>query len=75
MYGTHPENFRKDDPKYRDAAKTICACIRNRQVETQRFLAFDAAIKLISQCHFLPELNAARGNVRETPETLCAFIA
>ena len=75
MYGTHPENFRKDDPKYRDAAKTICACIRNRQVETQRFLAFDAAIKLISQCHFLPELSAARGNVRETPETLCAFIA
>ena len=24
MYGTHDENFRKDDPKYQDAAKTIC---------------------------------------------------
>lgn len=75
MYGTHDENFRKDDKKYRDAAVTICGCIRNRQVETQRFLAFDAAIKLLSQCSFLPDLKATRGYVRETPETLCVFIA
>ena len=75
MYGTHEENFRKDDPKYRDAAKTICACITSRKVETQRFLAFDAAIKTISQCSFLPDLTLSRGYVREKPETLCAFIA
>ena len=75
MYGTHDENFRKDDPKYRDAAKTICACITSRKAETQRFLAFDAAIKLLSQCSFLPDLTANRGYVRENPDTLCAFIA
>lgn len=75
MYGTHEENFRKDDRKYRDAAVTICGCIRNRQVETQRFLAFDTAIKLISQCSFLPDLNATRGYVREDAKTLCSFIA
>lgn len=75
MYGTHDENFRKDDPKYRDAAKTICACITSRKAETQRFLAFDAAIKLLSQCSFLPDLTASRGYVRENPDTLCAFIA
>ena len=75
MYGTHDENFRKDDPKYRDAAKTICACITSRKAETQRFLAFDAAIKLLSQCSFLPDLTASRGYVRENSDTLCAFIA
>lgn len=75
MYGTHPDNFRSVDKKYREAAETICNCIKNRQVETQRFLAFDAAIKLISQCHFLPDITATSGNVREKPETLCAFIA
>ena len=75
MYGTHDENFRKDDPKYRDAAKTICACITSRKAETQRFLAFDAAIKLLSQCSFLPELTASRGYVRENSDILCAFIA
>lgn len=75
MYGTHPDNFRVNEKKYRDAAQTICACISNRFAETQRFLAFDNAIKLISQCHFLPELGAARGNVVEPPSTLCMFIA
>jgi len=75
MYGTHDENFRKDDRKYRDAAITICGCIRNRQVETQRFLAFDNAISVLSQCSFLPDLSATRGYVRETPAVLCSFIA
>ena len=75
MYGTHEENFRKDDPKYQDAAKTICACIKHRTVETQRFLKFDAAINTISQCSFLPDLEIKRGYVRENPDTLCAFIA
>ena len=75
MYGTHAENFRKDDRKYRDAAVTVCGCIKNRQVETQRFLAFDAAIKLLAQCSFLPDLNANRGYVREDARTLCNFIA
>ena len=75
MYGTHEDNFRKDDPKYRNAAKTICTCIMSRKVETQRFLAFDAAIKTLSQCSFLPDLTSSRGYVREKPETLCAFIA
>ncbi len=75
MYGTHEENFRQDDPKYRDAAKTVCACITNRKVETQRFLAFDAAIKALSQCSFLPGLTLSKGYVREEPKTLCAFIA
>ena len=80
MYGTSADNFRNDpkDPsskKYRDAAKTVCACIKNRQVETQRFLAFDKAIELLSQCHFLPDLTALRGNVKESAETLCKFIA
>ena len=75
MYGTHYENFRRDDKRYRDAAVTICGCIRNRQVETQRFLALDSAIKLLSQCSFLPDLNASKGYVREDPATLCCFIA
>ena len=75
MYGTHEENFRKDDPKYRDAAKTVCACIASRKVETRKFLAFDDAIKTLSGCAFLPDLTLSRGYVREKPETLCAFIA
>ena len=75
MYGTSPDNFRHDDPKYRDAAKTVCSCIINRKVETQRFLAFDAAIKLLSLCAFLPELSVTRGYIRVGAETLCRFIA
>jgi len=75
MYGTHPDNFRANDPKYRDAARAVCACITSRKVETQRFLAFDAAIELLSQCSFLPDLNANRGYVREDPKTICSFIA
>lgn len=75
MYGTHDDNFRKDDPRYRNAAKTVCACITSRKAETQKFLAFDEAIKTLSQCTFLPGLTLSRGYVKESPETLCAFIA
>lgn len=75
MYGTHPENFRKDDRKYRDAAVTVCGCIRNRQVETQRFKAFNDAIRTLSYCSFLPELTATRGYVKENSDMLCLFIA
>ena len=75
MYGTHEDNFRRDESKYRDAVKTICSCITSRKAETQRFLAFDAAIKLLSQCSFLPDLTLSKGYVKESPETLCAFIA
>ena len=75
MYGTSPENFRQGDRKYRDAAKMVCSCIASRKVETQRFQAFDTAIKLLSQCSFLPELSATRGYVREDASVLCMFIA
>lgn len=75
MYGTHDDNFRKDDPKYRDAAKTVCACITSRKAETQKFLAFDEAIKTLSRCTFLPDLTISRGYVKATPEAICAFIA
>ena len=75
MYGTHSDNYRLNEPKYREAAQIICSCIKNRQAETKRFLAFDNAIQTIAPCHFLPDLSATRGNVREGPDTLCAFIA
>ena len=75
MYGTHEDNFRRDDPKYRDAAKTVCACITSRKVETQKFLAFDEAINTLSRCTFLPDLTISKGYVRVTPESICAFIA
>ena len=75
MYGTHEDNFRRDDPKYRNAAKTVCACITSRKVETQKFLAFDEAIKTLSLCTFLPDLTISKGYIRATPELICAFIA
>ena len=75
MYGTHDDNFRRDDPKYRDAAKTVCACITSRKAETQKFLAFDEAIKTLSRCTFLPDLTISRGYIKATPEAICAFIA
>lgn len=75
MYGTHEDNFRRDDPKYRDAAKTVCACIMSRKAETQKFLAFDEAINTLSRCTFLPDLTISKGYVRVTPESICAFIA
>ena len=75
MYGTHEDNFRRDDPKYRNAAKTVCACITSRKVETQKFLAFDEAIKTLSLCTFLPDLTISKGYIIATPELICAFIA
>ena len=79
MYGTHPDNFRTQDPTqakdYRDAAQTICMNILHRQVETQRFQAFNDAIKKISQCYFIPDLNASRGVIKKEPIDLCAYIA
>ena len=79
MYGTHPDNFRTQDPlqakDYRDAAQTICMNILHRQVETQRFQAFNDAIKKISQCYFIPDLNASRGVIKKEPLDLCAYIA
>ena len=75
MYGTHEDNFRRDDPKYQNAAKTVCACITSRKVETQKFLAFDEAIKTLSQCTFLPDLTISKGYIRAMPESICAFIA
>ena len=75
MYGTHPDNFRVNEQKYQEAAKIICACIRSRKVETQRFLAFDKAIKALAPCHFLPGLDELRGSVGEPAEVLCTFIA
>ena len=75
MYGTHPDNFRREDKKYHDAAVTICNCIKNRQVETQRFIAFDNAIKTLSACTFLPGLNETRGCVHADSQSLCNFIA
>lgn len=77
MYGTNQDNFRNTsiNTTYRDAAKTICDCIKNRKVETQRFLAFDAAINTISKCAFTPELTANTGYIKEDATTLCTFIA
>lgn len=75
MYGTHEDNFRRDNPKYQNAAKTVCDCITSRKVETQKFLAFDEAIKTLSLCTFLPDLTISKGYVKVTPESICAFIA
>ena len=75
MYGTHEDNFRRDDPKYQNAAKTVCACITSRKVETQKFLAFDEAINTLSRCTFLPDLTISKGYIKVTPEAICAFIA
>lgn len=75
MYGTHTDNFRKDDSKYREAATTVCNCIKSRKVETQRFLAFDKAIGQLAQCSFIPDLNAKSGYIKETASVLCSFIA
>jgi len=75
MYGTHTDNFRLNDKQFREAAVTICNCIKDRFVETKRFLEFDKAIKTISRCHFIPDLSSNKGNAVEPPEVLCAFIA
>ena len=75
MYGTNPDNFRLSDKQFREAAVVICDCIKNRFVETKRFLAFDKAIKTISRCHFIPDLTSNKGNTSEPPEVLCTFIA
>ena len=75
MYGTHPDNFRKNDKKWRAAAVTICSCIMDRRVETRKFMAFNDAIKLISQCTFIPDLAAPNGYTKEDSYMLCLFIA
>lgn len=78
MYGTDPDNFRRENKKYYEAAVTICNTIKNREVETKRFQAFDDAIKTISQCHFNPDINSNNvkgGSVKKEPEELCKYIA
>lgn len=81
MYGRGAGNFRTNgsDPvvqkKSKEAAETICSFIAHRKVETQRFLALDAAVKYISGAAFLPDLAATKGYVQQTPERLCRYIA
>ena len=45
MYGDR--NYYRE--QYVPAAKLICEAIRNRPVDTQKFLAYDAALEKLSQ--------------------------
>ena len=75
MSGTHPDNFRQEDSRYKDAAKTVCDNIRHRVFETKRLLALDKAIKDLSYCAYIPDLKATSGYVTASVQDICKFIA
>ena len=74
MYGTHPDNFRATETKYRDAAKIVCDNIRHRVYETQRLQNLEAAIKLLAQCAYIPDINSRSGYVIPSLEDIYSFI-